>query len=324
MTADERRRAVGLLGFTERQAAFLVTVLLHAGVCLGRQYCAYARLAPGQKMRDFFHALVARGYATVRRCRHHRALIYHLHAKRLYAAIGEPNSRYRRPVTVARAVERLMLLDAVLAEPDGEWLATEADKVSHFTLTHRIARPYLPSLTFRAGDAETVRYFADKLPIGLAPDGRAEFVYLATRDVPVDFRGFLERHAELWRRIPAWTLRLLVPRHLTRAIPTYQAAVREQLAMPLTPDVVEEFRWYVHARQTGSGLAQERFDQAVRAFGAPRFQAVYRAWRERGEMVIDALSSHTLKDHLEWGTGRWEYQVLPHAYAQLLPLVGTA
>ena len=27
-------------GFTERQAAFLVTVMLHAGVCMVRQYCA--------------------------------------------------------------------------------------------------------------------------------------------------------------------------------------------------------------------------------------------------------------------------------------------
>ncbi len=36
--------------------------------------------------------------------------------------------------------------------------------------------------------------------------------------------------------MPAWTLRLLVPRHLTQAIPAYlPAAVREQLAMPLPP-----------------------------------------------------------------------------------------
>jgi len=28
-------------------------------------------------------------------------------------------------------------------------------------------------------------------------------------------------------------------------------------------------------------------------------------------MVVHAFSSHTLKDHLEWGAGQWEYQVLP-------------
>ena len=36
MTWDERRRAVSEYGYTERQAGFLVTVMLHAGVCLGR------------------------------------------------------------------------------------------------------------------------------------------------------------------------------------------------------------------------------------------------------------------------------------------------
>jgi hypothetical protein len=41
-------------------------------------------------------------------------------------------------------------------------------------------------------------------------------------------------------------------------------------------------------------------------------------------MVIDALSSHSLKDQLEWGPGRWEREVLPHNYLRLLPVVGTA
>jgi hypothetical protein len=139
-----------------------------------------------------------------------------------------------------------------------------------------------------------------------------QFMYLAARDLPVDFRGFLERHAELWRRIPAWTLRLLMPRHLTQAIPTYEAAVREQLAMPLAPDVVEEFRWYVHARKTESGMAQERLDQAVRAFGAPGFQAMYRAWRHRGEMASTPCPS--TPSRTTWrGTGRWESRGAPHA-----------
>ena len=43
MTHEERVSAVAALGFTERQAAFLVQVMLHSGVCLGRQYCTFAR-----------------------------------------------------------------------------------------------------------------------------------------------------------------------------------------------------------------------------------------------------------------------------------------
>ena len=43
ITWEERVERVARQGFTERQAGFLVTVMLHAGVCVPRQYCAFAR-----------------------------------------------------------------------------------------------------------------------------------------------------------------------------------------------------------------------------------------------------------------------------------------
>ena len=52
MTFYERVNAVAEKGFTERQAGFLVTVMLHSGVCVRRQYCAYARISHGQKDHD--------------------------------------------------------------------------------------------------------------------------------------------------------------------------------------------------------------------------------------------------------------------------------
>jgi hypothetical protein len=325
MTWDERRRAVELMGFTERQAGFLVTVMLHAGVCIGRQYCAFVRQAYGQKMHDFFQSLIARRFATARGCGHNRARLYHIHYKPLYQAIGEPNNRHRRPVALARAVERLMLLDAVIADPDQTWLSTEQDKLAHFTLTHRVPRRDLPVLIFRGDDgAETARYFPDKLPIGLNGDGRYTLLFLVTQDVPIDFRAFLERHAELLRVLPAWTVRVLVPRHKTNTIPLYRAAFREQLTSPLEPRVLEDLRWYFEARRTGATSPDERFDQAARAFGAPRFQALYRAWCERGDPVLEAALSPVLADHVAWGTGCLECHVLPHSYVRLLPLVGTA
>src|SRR6266850_4334234 len=99
---------------------------------------------------DFFDLLVTRGYATARPCGHHRARLFHIHHKPLYRAVGEPDNRHRRPTTLARAIERLMVLDAVLADRDRTWLATEQDKLTYFTLRHRIPRQDLPSLTFRA------------------------------------------------------------------------------------------------------------------------------------------------------------------------------
>lgn len=325
MTWDERIRAVRLLGFTDRQANFIVVVTLHAGVCVRRQYETFAGLPHGRAIRDFFDRLVSEGYATARRCGHPRSRIFHFQHKGLYRAIGEENNRYRRPTTVGRAIERLMLLDGVLGDRHLCWLATEAEKVAYFTCQHRIGHHDLPSLIFRGDSSETVRYFPDKLPIGLHDDGRTHvFAYLLTRDLPVDFRAFLERHAELWRLLPAWTLRLLVPRHKTDAVPAYERAFREQLATPLRPSLVEDLRWYFRARSSAQREEADRFDQAVVAFGAPRFQTLYRAWRERGEPVLDGTLSVSLADALAHGRGALESRILPHDYGHFYGLVSTA
>ena len=326
MTWDERVDAVAAhaRGVTDRQAAFLVTVMLHAGVCMDRQYCTFAHIAHGQKTTDFFRRLVDRGYATAHSCRNNSARLFHIQHKPLYAAIGDPDSRHRKPTPLARAIERLMVLDAVLADRGRTWLATEQDKLTHFTLTHRIPRQDLPSLTFRSEDSETVRYFPDKLPIGVDLEGAYTFIYIVTRPGPVDFRAFLERHAELLRALRTWTIRLLVPRHFARVLGVYRAAFREQLAMPLRPVNLDDLRWYFQARQAPSRSSEERFDQAARAFRAPRFRALYRAWLERGEPVLDATLSAVLADKIERQVGQLECHVLPHHYLDLSPLVGTA
>ena len=73
MTFADRTAAVVPFGFTERQARFLVTVMLHSGVCLGRQYCAFARIEYGAAVANLFKALESRGFATPQTCAHGRA-----------------------------------------------------------------------------------------------------------------------------------------------------------------------------------------------------------------------------------------------------------
>ncbi len=67
---------------------------------------------------------------TLRTAREHR--VYRVHTRPLYEAIGERHNRHRRQVALGRAVERLMVLDAILAAPEATWPATESDKVAHF------------------------------------------------------------------------------------------------------------------------------------------------------------------------------------------------
>jgi hypothetical protein len=88
MTNQDRVKAVVEFGFTERQARFLVTVMLHSGACLLRQYTTFAGIVHGQKTRKFFRKLVTRGYATAYACRHNRGRVYHIHHKALYRAMA--------------------------------------------------------------------------------------------------------------------------------------------------------------------------------------------------------------------------------------------
>jgi hypothetical protein len=329
MTFDERVQAVLSVSgnrLTDRQARFLVMVMLHSGVCLRRHYSTFASLTPGRKVHDFFDLLVQRRYVTARRCGASPAWLYHVRFKPLYAAIGEPDNRHRKQPALPRAVERLMLLDAVMEQPASTvWLTTESEKVAHFTLDWRVPVEDLPALTFRGMDSETVRRFPDKLPIAIDADRQAPvFLYLVTRSVPFDFRAFLERHADLLRALPRWILRVVFPQHLTTAVSAYHAAFREQLAVPLRLSVMEELRWYFEARARGVREAHERFDYAESTFATPRFRVLYRCWRERGNRVLDATISPVLAEAIERGAGRFEGHTLRQPYRHLYPLVGTA
>lgn len=118
MTFDERVQAVAEKGFTERQARFLMAVMLHAGVCVPRQYARFCGIVHGDKTRKFFAKLVRLRYASMYDCRHNRARIYHVNQRALYAAIGAADSTLRRPLTLNHAIQRLMVLDAIVEDPE--------------------------------------------------------------------------------------------------------------------------------------------------------------------------------------------------------------
>jgi hypothetical protein len=341
MTFDDRVQAVAAekfgrprQGFSPRDAQFLTLVLLHAGVCMKRQYLMLHGTAYGQVVQDFFRRLVTDGLATAYAAMHGKARVYHVHHRRLYAAIGEPHSRLRRPVAVGRAMERLMVLDAVLEHPNATWLATEDEKLAHFTqrLGTGLPRDWLPHVTFGAGPALVRRFFAERLPIAIEDDGRLyTFVYLVTRPSAVDLRAFLHDYAELLRGLPGWRLRVLLPPHLHGAEHACRVACHQELATPLRPAMVEEVQWYFEQRlaclRDGTrpiGADAVRYQRAARAFASPRYVALYRAWRRHGIRILHAASSPTLADALERRVGRIECGVLAQPYLHLSNLVGTA
>jgi len=293
-----------------------------------RQYSTFAGIVHGQKTRTFFAKLVSRGYASAYACRHNRGRLYHVHHFALYRAIDEPNSAYRRPVTAARVAERLMVLDAVLANPELDWLATTAEKVGYFTQAPRsVPVDMLPRLTARTDKTETGSAFPDRLPIGIGADGRAVFLYLVLPTARDDFRAFLHRHAALFQALPSWTLRLVFPRAIGHAYAGLQSVVHEEFESPLHSHTVEELKWYFEQRRvmpnTGLGRADERFIRAADAFEQPRFYPVYRQWLKVGDRALEDVSSTGISEALTSGAGRVESLVLPHRYDHLSPVVNS-
>ena len=325
----QREAAIVRFGYTERQARFLATVMLHGGVCVERQYCKFAGIAYGQKTHDFFEKLVIRRHATATDTGAlHRGRFYHVHCKTLYRAIGEPDNRNRKAMTCAAAIERLMLLDAVLAESELTWLGAADDKVSYFTAAaSRLRSDELPHLTF--GEPKVVRHFPDKLPIGVHRDGRPEvFLYLVTRSSPVDFRAFLDRHAELFRALYHWQVRVLFPRALWAERPAYERAFYEQLAMPISLSESEELAWLFRERrrlaESGGASSEPRLREAERRFRAPRFRCLYRAWRRDGDSAIWPTVSAVLADKVERGEAVLQCDRVTGSYMHLDELIGTA
>lgn len=320
MTDNERVQAVVNFGFTERQARFLVLVMRHTGVCVPRQYAQFAGTAQGGKCNAFFDRLARDGHARVYGCVHNRARVYHVHDKALYHAIGEPISGYSRQVSPRVAVERLMLLDAVLTTPDIEWLTTKPEKAT-----------YWARLTAATADWEAASFAAIKLPaafpIGLDADGRTILLYLATEPWTDRFRRFLQAHVRLLTVAATWTIRIVFPRALDRVYDAYRAVVEEELQSPLHPGRIRELQWYFEHRRRAAAEPLHSLDQAfmkvaAQQCGTARFSELYRRWLRHGDALFLGLTSPAIADALKTGHGRVESVVMPHSYAHLSLFVG--
>ena len=327
--SEWRVSALAGFGFTQRQRDFLVTVMVHAGCFLERQYCAFTRTVRGQNSREFVARLVARGFArviepgSVRRGR-----LYHVHHKPLYEAIGLGGDRNRRLHSIGRMVERTMILDAVLGDRRCWWLSPAEDKRTFFEAREAGLRDEeYPHISFGTGRAKIIRCFPDKLPIGIDKEDTGRFVvlYLMTRRLPIDFRQFLSRHHALFLNLHTWTIRLLVPRRFRKAVALYKAALREQLWTPLDPSVSTALETYFRERKERGGHLGEPGDRFIarefRQQGMAKVSALYRAWRREGDVVLWRSSSTSLRDDRMYGCSACEVQELNAQYLQLTKAV---
>jgi len=328
MTFHERVDAVTRLRFTSRQAQFLVTVALHSGYCLRRQYEALAGIRYGKNVRAFLDGLVTRGIAERFTARADRGHVYHVHSRALYRLIGEPESRNRRSVSAAYIARKLMLLDVVIARPDVRWFATDEEKVDLFVNTFGVPHAALPRRTpgASAGDAEAARYFVHNLPIFVPADGQtAHFVYLATDGNPDPFSAFLREHAPLVRSLATWTVVVAGVAHGPELQVAFNRFV-DSLSLTL-PAAHDELRWYFERRclvERGD-LAQvsvfdlRRYRDVRQRLNSPMHDALYADWLKTG-----GLAAATPPSPAGESTGSLRIEPLPFAYEQFGSLPGVA
>lgn len=110
------------------------------------------------------------------------------------------------------------------------------------------------------------------------------------------------------------------------------ANVCEQAARdvnPLRDDVMSERKWFFKQRRASSMERSpiqddERYHEDKFAFGAPRFETLYRRWLNEGDAALEVVSSRATAHAIECGTGRVECRVLPFSYRHLSPMVGSS
>jgi hypothetical protein len=324
MTMEERVLAVAALGFSPRQAQFLVTVALHSGYCLRRHYTAFTGTKTGKNVQRFLEGLVARQLARRMTYRLDRGHVYHLHAWPLYHALGHPNDRNRLQMSAAAIARRMMLLDVVLSEPAVEWIATEGEKVALFTTRFRVPVHALPRRTLlsEGQTAQATRYFRDKLPIGLEGEPpTVRFVYLATEASADPFERFLRDHARLFSALSAWTVIVVHPPRLRP--PSSWADAFQRLVGEASPtdsmdvgDLERHFR-VRRALEQGDFAAVaindiQGYRERLQRFSKPAIEALFARWLASGEDRLDP----SLLNKSKALSGCLVVQPLMHRYEQ--------
>jgi hypothetical protein len=335
MTFEDRVCALESLGFTPRQTRFIALVALHSGYCLRRQYAAFARIRYGKSVCDFFEKLAARGFATGFTQRADRGRIYHLQARAIYRAIGEPEHRNRREASAALIARKIMVLDYVLNHADVPWLSTEDEKVDLFARLG-VTPSHLPQRACAPAPSEAssaTRYFRHEAPIAVVGDPPVPtFVCIVTDTTGRMFEQFLRDHRRLFARLPAWTVVAIGPRptglHACEmAFERYLRRPMETLSASTDDDLVWFFRTR-HAVDQGdlTGLsvtAIDRFRTLREAFRRPVFDELYLAWQRDGEAVLASSAASALHQGMR-SVGTLVTELLPFDYSQFGSLPGIA
>lgn len=204
MTIHESQLAnLRAFGYTEVETRFLYLVAAHSGYFTVRQFLDFARARSGKRNARLVQKLFSLGHASAQRYRR-RSMVYHLHSRPIYEAIGKPDLRNRRGHELVYIKARLLALDYILAHPEDDYFETAEAKRQYFMRRFQVPESlFLPSkergkgITFADGFPLCVAYPApDYMPL-------VTFTYLDPEHRNMDaYIGHLRTYRPLFRLLP--------------------------------------------------------------------------------------------------------------------------
>jgi len=179
----------------------------------------------------------------------------------------------------------------------------------------------------------TVRYFIHKLPVFLAGDPlTAHFVCLVTNPNAVDVQLFVRDHLTLLTSLPAWTLVVVRPAHISRDERcTQQFNVALRTADSVSPSIdITTARWFFETRQRIENgdlksvpIADIKQYRERRDHFGYRLDALYGRWQELGDAALQALEVPHNRG-LSPDAARMIIRTLPHRYLQFGAMPGVS
>src|SRR5215467_3537053 len=161
-------------GYTEVEARFLYLVATHSGYFTVRQFLEFAKTKSGKRNARLVEKLFALGHVSTQRYRR-RSLVYHLHSRPIYDAIGKGDLRNRRGHELGHIKARLLALDFILAHSEDDYFETAEAKREYFIRRFKASENlFLPRKENGGGVT-----FADRFPLCVSYPA-PEFMPLAT------------------------------------------------------------------------------------------------------------------------------------------------
>jgi hypothetical protein len=276
-TFDQRVNAVAQLGYSPREAEFVVLAALHSGYFLRRHFSV-----SGKAVDTLCRKLVANGHGKLARTAN-LTKVYHICAKPLFRALGQEDNRHRRAHESFYIRSKIMLLDYVLSTGGGaQFLATEEDKVEYFCHARGLAASLLPAKKYQGGNAsETIRYFVDKFPVRVDPaSGSVSFAYVDDGMSKSGFRTWLAQIGPLAEALGSAEL-VFVTSSAAAVEPARRDFARRFAGIDGSLESYFRTRQEIEAKGLG-GRPQEvldRYRNWQRQFAGQSYEERYAAWK---------------------------------------------